>query len=461
MLRKLHIIYYNTLKALIGFALRMFYRRHQVGGYAENVANNQAIVFTGNHQNALIDALNIVCTTNRYQQPTFMTRSDVFAPKVKPILTSFKMLPIYRQQDGVDTLQKNEEIFATCVRRLNRRESMIIFPEGNHNRQRRLRPLKKGASRIAFLAEEASGFTLGTLFIPVGLNYSQHLKFRGDLYVKYGKPVYIADFYEDYQTNPQRAMIRITQAISDHMKDTILHVSDRNWYEEIDFLRLIFEKSATNQLGLNPNDLGHLFDTGKKLISMLESRINENDPEWPGVAETAKKYKQALGRFRWRDHVVARGPYSMAGLIAKAIGLLVLLPVYLYGLINNYLPYMIPDRLAKKLFRDDHFHSSIKAAVGMFLFPIFYLIQSGICWALTDWRWALGYLVSLPLTGNFAYSYSVWVKKWYSQWKFSALIREGNEEVTAMKKARKELEDYMNKGVPHFSENLIGKEDRS
>lgn len=443
MKRKLHIIYYNTLKFLIGFGLRMFYRKHDIEGYHENVPKGKPVIFAGNHQNALIDALNIVCTTQPDRQPSFMTRSDIFLPSVKPILTSFKMLPIYRLQDGGDPVKQNEEIFDTCVRRLSRKEALIIFPEGNHNRQRRLRPLKKGAARIAFLAEEASDFTLGTQIVPVGLNYSKHRNFRGDLYVKYGKPINTEDFHEAFKANPQRTLIKITQAISENMKDCILHINEKENYEAMETLRMIFEVPMTKKLGLDARKQGRVFDTAKKLIDKIETQIAENDPAWPEIAQIADQYAQKLKNHRWRDHVVAGGPYNFAGLLLTALGLVLLSPLYLFGLINNYIPYKIPDYLALKLFRDDHFHSSIRAAVALITFPFFYSLQTAIVWALTDWRWALAYFAALPLSGNFAYTYSVWVKKWYSRWKFSALSREQNPEVQQMIAWRKQLIDYL------------------
>ncbi|MEZ4777506.1 MAG: 1-acyl-sn-glycerol-3-phosphate acyltransferase [Bacteroidia bacterium] len=452
MKRKLHIIYYNTLKFLIAFGLRMFYRKHDIEGYHENVPKGKAVIFAGNHQNALIDALNIVCTTPSDRQPSFMTRSDIFIPSVKPILTSFKMLPIYRQQDGGDPVKQNEEIFATCVRRLRRNEALIIFPEGNHNRQRRLRPLKKGAARIAFLAEEDSDFTLGTQIVPVGLNYSKHRNFRGDLFVKYGKPVNTEDFHEAFKANPQRTLIKVTQAISDSMKDCILHIADKDNYDAIETLRMIYEVPMTQKQGLNPRRQGDIFATGKKLIAAIEAKITENDPQWPEIAKIAGEYSESLKNHRWRDHVVAGGPYNLAGLLLYALSLILLFPIYLWGLINNYIPYKIPDYLALKLFRDDHFHSSIRAAVALIMFPFFYSLQTAIVWALTDWKWAAAYLIALPLTGNFAYTYSVWVKKWYSRWKFSSLFRKNDLQVKDLVTKRKTLANYLDSITSHVRE---------
>ena len=68
------------------------------------------------------------------------------------------MLPIYRQRDGVDTIKMNEKTFDKCFDILANKGNLIIFPEGNHNYQKTLRPFKKGIARIALGAAEKYDF---------------------------------------------------------------------------------------------------------------------------------------------------------------------------------------------------------------------------------------------------------------------------------------------------------------
>ena len=60
--------------------------------------------------------------------------TDIFKNKIaNKILRRCYMLPIFRQRDGVNTIEKNEETFIACYKMLNNRENLMIFPEGNHN----------------------------------------------------------------------------------------------------------------------------------------------------------------------------------------------------------------------------------------------------------------------------------------------------------------------------------------
>lgn len=451
----LHSIYYETLKKLITFSIRRFYGKVSIDGYRENVPVGEPVIFVGNHQNALIDALNIVCSTGSNHQPSFLTRSDVFTSATGKILYSFKMLPIYRQRDGVDTLKLNEQIFQECVNRLSKKDSLIIFAEGNHNRQLRIRPLKKGAARIAFMAEEANDMNLGIKFVPVGLNYKDHIKFRSDFYIRFGKPIAISDFYESYQKNPQRTLITITQQLRERMKEEVIHIPNRDHYEAIEGMQRLFAPEMAKKMGLNPAKAKDEFVAAKKIVDILEEKFTEPGEKELAISEKVIFYLDGLKKLRMRDHVFARAPYSPFGLILTALGLLALLPVHLYGVINNYIPYKIPEVLALRLFRDDHFHSSIKAAVATFIFPIFYLLQTAIVWGFTDWKTALIYLISISLAGRFAIWYSNSVKKWHSRWRFMNLNRKGDQLLSSVRQAREEFIGYLrevtDKAANHFS----------
>ena len=91
--------------------------------------------------------------------------------------------------------------------------------------------------------------------------------------------------------------------------------------------------------------------------------------------------------------------------------LLLTLPLFLYGLLNNAIAYFLPVRLVRNI-KDLQFHASVKAGLGiLILFPLTYLLQTLLVGLLTGpwWIWA-GYLVSLLPLGKFA----LW---WYGRWK--------------------------------------------
>ena len=89
--------------------VRSFYRKYRVVG-KENIPKGKPILFAGNHQNAFLEGaiLGYVTRSPIY----FLARSDIFKKKsANFMLTSLNALAIYRERDGADYRQKNEEVF--------------------------------------------------------------------------------------------------------------------------------------------------------------------------------------------------------------------------------------------------------------------------------------------------------------------------------------------------------------
>jgi len=163
-------IWYHIVKVYIRTGLFFFFKKIKIVG-TENIPKKGAILFVSNHKNALVDPLLIATSTTRNIH--FLTRASAFKLRlVKWILSTVNMLPIYRLRDGKKTLAKNNEIFSKCYNILNKKRSLLIFPEGTHDIRRWVRPLSKGFTRITFGALEQYP-NLDLTIIPVGLNYSQ------------------------------------------------------------------------------------------------------------------------------------------------------------------------------------------------------------------------------------------------------------------------------------------------
>ncbi|MEL6843020.1 MAG: 1-acyl-sn-glycerol-3-phosphate acyltransferase, partial [Bacteroidota bacterium] len=93
-----------------------FYRHIQIKNY-DKVPIGKPVIFAANHQNALIDALNVIYAVDHRRQVTFLTRADVFNHRFKHIMLGlFKMLPVYRQRDNLPNIRElNADIFNKSV----------------------------------------------------------------------------------------------------------------------------------------------------------------------------------------------------------------------------------------------------------------------------------------------------------------------------------------------------------
>ncbi len=398
----LHHISYQFVKHWTRNSVRMFYRRLEIKGL-ENVDNNQPVFVTSNHQNALSDPVTMGSFLKKH--PNFLTRADIFSSKTfKGVFDFFKLLPIYRERDKVNTLEKNEEIFRTCIERLGNNEQIIIFPEGNHNRKYRVRPLKKGVARIAFRAAETYHFNKDVQILPVGINYFDHTQYYSDLYIHYGQPLHVNDYKELYLENPGRAIVKLTTDLRNSLKENVWHISQVEHYDLINTLRTWFIPDVI-QAKKRSFNLDQQVRSGQEIIRGVENWLDGNPIDLENIREQIDQYHGLLTTSNLDNRLLSfnNGPMSMLKILIKTFLLILTLPVLVYGGIFHVIPYYLADRIAKKKFKDDHFHASIKLLIGEFTFPPYYLILSVIFFLFTfNVGWSLLFFLSLMVSGRFA-----------------------------------------------------------
>lgn len=224
-------IVYHLIKFWIKSSLHLYYRKININGL-ENVPKDKPVLFLPNHQNALLDPLLIAVDCNR--KPYFLTRSDVFkSSMLNRLFNLVRMIPIYRIRDGRDSLKNNEAVFQRCSQLLNNDQSLLMFPEANHNLQRRVRPLSKGFTRILFKTLETNP-TLDIRLVPVGLNYLSGQDFPDQVSIYYGKDIAVQDllFDEDQRTSVER----IKGAVSEALQKLTAHIPEKDYDEHIKIL---------------------------------------------------------------------------------------------------------------------------------------------------------------------------------------------------------------------------------
>lgn len=219
-------IIYNLIKFWIKTALRLYFGKIIVQGL-DNVPISNPVLFLPNHQNALLDALLIAVDCNR--KPYFLTRSDIFKSAIlNKLFELVRMIPIYRIRDGRDSLKHNEPVFKKCADLLAKCESLLMFPEANHNLQRRVRPLSKGFTRILFKTLEQIP-DLDIRLVPVGLNYLHGKDFPDKVAIYFGQDIGVQAFLHD---GGQRAVTeRIKYEVALALQKLTIHIPNEDYAE--------------------------------------------------------------------------------------------------------------------------------------------------------------------------------------------------------------------------------------
>ena len=423
---------YELLKFYVKFVHdKFFYRTICITGL-ENIPKNKPIFFSPNHQNALMDALAILFAVKK--QAIFVARSDIFKnPFIARLLIFLKILPAYRIRDGKESLKKNDILFNTSVRVLENHSYLTLFPETTHTDKHRLRMLKKGIQRIVFQTEDANGFNLDIQIVPVGIYYSNYWNFRSDLLLNFGKPIPVSNYKEIYRESPQKAMNALRIEMTKGMIPQMIHIATEDYYDTYENLREIYQKEILEALKL-PDKPKNKFIADKKLIDALDMELEQNPENINSIDKKVKKYVSGLKKVNIRDWVI-KTDSKWPEVLVKSIFLLILSPVFLYGAINNIIPFSLHLPITKKL-KDRQFTSSITFVFGIVFFPLFYTIQTILFYNFIEPTWITWiYLFSLPITGLIAFGLHRMFVKLRAQWVF--LLKKGNNKFMELSKLRK------------------------
>jgi 1-acyl-sn-glycerol-3-phosphate acyltransferase len=378
----------------------IFYRRVTITG-RENIPKNTPVIFAANHQNALMDALAMLYA--RKGKVVFLARADIFKSKfIARLLHFLKIMPVYRMRDGFEALGQNEETFDNAANVLKHNTPIAMLPEGNHAGFKRLRPLKKGICRIAFMAEEHSQFKLNLHIVPVGLDYSNYFNAGERLLINFGKPIRIADYIPLYHENPQRAISRLRDDIAKSLKPLMINIENEELYNtSAGIIELYYHEILTDRRLRNIHR--NRFAVQQEISARLNNIVIADPEALNSISPVLAEYRSLLEKYNIRDWLVRKNNTSIPRLAAGLLLMLVLLPIHIYGMLFNYLPYHLPVMISRKV-KDRVFHSSIHFGMSLFLYLIYYLILITVFCLLVDGLWLkIAFALSLPLTGIFAF----------------------------------------------------------
>ncbi len=317
--------------------LRSYFHKVKIEG-KENVPRNTPLIVTPNHQNAFLDALLVGAFIPISLH--YITRQDVFTKWSRPILRLMQMIPIYRIRDGFSKLSMNEEVFAGCKDLFESGGSILIFAEGNHGKHYFLRPLTKGAARLALQSQ--SSIEEHIMILPVGLNYFDHQRANSSVLIKFGEPISVQAYLRKYQESRAAGLIEMREAISNGMKEVLIVPNETSDYEKR--VRTIFQRK-------------HEDFAFEKLKSLNLSEVE------------IEKSKQKKHWLAW---------------------------------ILNPLPLIIIKNVVGRV-DDVVFHSSLKFGIGLFVFPLWWLLVFFTMFFLVGIKIAL--LTVIVMISGLYYSY--------------------------------------------------------
>lgn len=350
-------LWYNFFRlTVVKNGLRLYYKKIIVKG-KEKIPKGKPILLLPNHQNSFMDAF--LAVTNVKYFTYFLTRAQAFNPPILGwYIRSLNMLPVYRVRDGLSSVTKNNAIFEECIRYLKRNDAILIFPEANHNLKRRIRPLSKGFTRIAFDAEVQENWEMDLHVIPVGVNYSEHRSTRNKIWVEFGDPIHMKDFKELHEKDEREAANSLKDRVSQEMKKLTMHVTNLDNYP---LCKIIIEDLEKDVIGLiNPK-------IANEKVAKIEANLNTEIVE---IAESVSSFAEK------HDFDIK----TVVGREKPTFTMILLSPLYLFSWLNNLIPYQLVRKIIANVIKDHAFDASIKFLCGLILFPLFWLIITLVLW---------------------------------------------------------------------------------
>ena len=221
-------IWFTLVWVYVKLGLFFYSKEIKVLG-SKNIPKKGAVLFAVNHPNGLVDPLYVTTTNSR--QNHFLVRAASFKkPFIKKILESLYLMPIYRIRDGIQQLANNQEIFEKCFKILNKGETLMIFPEGSHDKKRTIRPLSKGFTRIISGALEKHP-NLDIKVVPVGITYQHPSYFPAKVCINYGKPIATRVIFD--ADSSAKSINILKSEVTEQLKKLSVHITDDENYAEI------------------------------------------------------------------------------------------------------------------------------------------------------------------------------------------------------------------------------------
>ena len=447
-------MFYQILRFLFRITNKFYFKNLQINGL-ENIPKNGPVFLAANHPSAFMDPMVIVTITKR---SLFMLAKGVLFQNqfLKWLLPHLNIIPIYRSHETPELTNKNKEVFSKCYMHFAKGGAILAFPEGISLTERKIKKIQSGAARICLGAEAENNFSLDVKIVTIGLNFSNPHKFQSDLYINIDKPINVSDYYDQYKQDSFKAAHALTDAIRDRLEAQVIAIQDSEMDKLVSNIEIIFKAQILEDLGHSPKIMAHDFNTTRQISDSVHYFLEKDPQRVENLKNKISTYLNKLENLSLDDKLI-KGVEKTKPIFDTILSIFFLTlgsPFFIYGFVNNFLPFRIPFWCARSFSKRPEFHGSIAYSMGTFTFLLFYTLQILLINKLThDWIYVLAYGLSLPISGLFAFYYYKKFKSIRGSWKILSLFYNRNTVITSvinerefiineLEKARKEFVTY-------------------
>jgi len=442
---------YGLIRLISLAGVYTFFRRIS-SQHVNNIPTDTPVIFVSNHPNTMIDPLVVGTTCNR--KLFFFAKSTLFNNFFsKWLLPKLQLVPVYRRQDDPSQTNKNQDTFEKGFQILKNNGAFLIFPEGVSTGERTLSKIKTGAARIGFGAMVKNDWALDITMIPVGLSYSNAIKFKSNVIVRYGSPISLKEFRDQYNLDEFNVVNQLTQQIETALTKLTTNVNDLASEEIVSALELIYKKELMTDLGLDLKNKSDDFSATKGLVNGVEWYFKNKPERVEEFKEKFQNYQNHLSLLKLKDEFL--DPTNKSITLFKRIQIIAYLtlgfPIYLYGVINNIIPYKLPRLIAKQFARSKSEIAPTKLITGIGIFVIYYILEILIfSLVFNNQLLTIIYISSLIPSGNFVLSYIFRIRKYRQHLRFLTVFYQKRYLMYQIIEERQALIQFINKAKDEY-----------
>lgn len=369
---------YRFIQGLVWVSYALYFRRIVFINRDRMKARGPMLVIS-NHPNTLMDPL--MALYRMREQCFLLANYSLFKnPIGNAILSTLYCIPIQRMNDVPDGQPlRNEEAFRRCDEHLIGGGSIYIAVEGTSFPERRVRDLKTGMARIAFSAEMQTDFKLDLRILPIVITYFEPLKFWKDVVVEIGEPISVDSWREAYLKNPRKAIGDFTQSVENQMITHTIQCANATEDKFLKKLEAILQ--SENYLQTERH-----YERSKNILNKIHAWQKEDLTSFETFKSDVDNYFLKLKRLKINDLNKIKFSKTAPLSIFK---LLIGLPIFIYGFINNIIPAWLSNSMVKWLKIDNAYDTTIRYMCGLVFFPLFWWLQ----------KWGLSHILPFSING--------------------------------------------------------------
>ncbi|MEE2612446.1 MAG: lysophospholipid acyltransferase family protein [Acidobacteriota bacterium] len=381
---------YRVLVWFIRLVVNTFFRRIEVVG-REHVPAEGAVIFAGNHPNALMDGF-VVATMCGRRPVHFMANAKLRRyPLMSTFLDTLGAVPVYLRAEHPDAAS-NEAAFARLFEVLEAGSCMGIFPEGISHTGSQLVRLKTGTARIALAV--AARRKVGVTLVPCGLTYTHRHRFRSQALLHFGEPIVVdEEWLEAYATSEVDTVHAFTDHVAGELAKVTLNAPDWETLRFIHTVRRLYKPASVH---LTP---GTYVELSRRFVERYLATAA--DPDIQRLRGDVEDYQGHLDLLGLQDHHLRESLgvlEAWKGVLWRSVAVIALLPLAIPGALIHLPVGWVAMTAGERLSDDRDDVATLKVITSVLLLPFVYIGAGAVVGLNFGLWWGAAVTTVLPLS---------------------------------------------------------------